>query len=305
MRKKTLYKYTGILWGYFRFFMSKVFIKNLIGRVDDLLVSAKPSMIHPTKPSPIIKTTALMEDTVELTGKVKFSKNILARTTPEQRNILTKLYQHYISISKNKINHPVSATIHKGSLMHSQNFDIKTLRETLENGLISGDIGKLRIPNGEQRTIGGLDTWAVDKTRSIKEYFREWLATPPEFANTPFRRINREAAWRGENKWMDLANGGKKQRNIAYVINPNNCDELKPFLEYKVTPQTKNLRETIMGGGMTSGMYETQDYIRHTFVPVGVPANYIEKIIVGDKISQEEIREIKRIISELGLDVKV
>ena len=65
--------------------MSKVFIKNLIGRVDDLLVSAKPSMIHPTKSSPIIKTAVLMENTIELTGKVNFSENLLARITPEQK----------------------------------------------------------------------------------------------------------------------------------------------------------------------------------------------------------------------------
>lgn len=52
-------------------------------------------------------------------------------------------------------------------------------------------------------------------------------------------------------------------------------------------------------------MYETPAFARHTFIPVGIPSNYFEKIIVGNKITKEQISEIKNMISKYGLDTKV
>ena len=81
MRKKTLYKYTGILWGYFRNFMSKVFIKNLIGRVDDLIVSSK-TVVKPVKgvtPPVIPIKDSLPIDSLEIASVSK----PLKRTLPD------------------------------------------------------------------------------------------------------------------------------------------------------------------------------------------------------------------------------
>ena len=96
-----------------------------------------------------------------------------------------------------------------------------------------------------------------------------------------------------------------KQRNIAFVISPQKHKELDSFMKYKVTQKNKNSPSTLMGGQMTSGMYESENFVRHTFIPVGIPSPYIEKIIVGDKITDLEINTIKSMVAELGLDLKV
>ena len=236
------------------------------------------------------------------------SSALINRTTQEQRTMLENLYQKYINISKNKVSHPESNIIREGDLLHSQKFEPSTLRASLKNGLLSGDIGHtIRESNGEQRTIGGLDTWVCDKSRSIKEYFLEWLSTPPEHGINIItgKPRSREFNWRGENLWMDLGCDGKKQRNIAFVISPQKHKELDSFMKYKVTQKNKNSPSTLMGGQMTSGMYESENFVRHTFIPVGIPSPYIEKIIVGDKITDLEINTIKSMVAELGLDLKV
>lgn len=279
--------------------MSKVLI-NFTTKV----VSEATKLSSKAKASKVINLRGkALDDLVSFSTKAELSENLLARTTPAQRTKLQELYSYFRKISTNKIIHPKSNILEKGDLLHAQEYNPATIRETLKNGLISGDIGKLRPPNGDQRTIGGIDTWVNENSRSIKEYFHNWLSTPPEDAKT--KMSWREFTWRGENKWMDLAKGGKKQRKIAYVVSPSKNPELNEIVKYKVTPKTKDLPETLMGGKMTSGMYETPEYKRHTFIPVGIPGNYIGKIIVGDKITVDEIKEIKQIISELGLNTKI
>lgn len=266
---------------------------------------------------PVISMSGkLSSDTVKISGKtfsfaaeeIKMTDELIKRTTKKQRLVLEDLYRKYIVLSKNKVKHPVSDIIQEGSLLHSQRFNADTFKATLKDGLVSGDIGSsLRQANGEQRTIGGLDTWVNDKTRTIKQYFHEWLATPPEHGINKITGSirNREFNWRGENTWMDLANGGKKQKNIAFVISPVKHKELENFMQYKVTQNNKNSPTTFFGGSMTKGMYETENFARHTFIPVGIPSPYIEKIIVGDKITESEITFIKSAAAELGLDLKV
>lgn len=267
---------------------------------------SKTSVVYPMR----IKT--LSTDTVELSSKATpflMSENLIARTTPRQREILKDLYQNkFLVLAKNKVKHPASPILEKGTLLHGENYDPTVIDSILKDGLVSIDLGKvLRKTENSQTTIGGIDTWLNDKTRSIDEYFNKWLATPPEYATTNFQKLNRQQCWRGENKWIDL--GDKCGRKVVFVINPIRNKELQEITKYSVTPKTKGLSTTIMGGNMTNQakncMYETPDFCRHTFVPVGIPSNYFEKIIVGKKINDTQIAEIKKMIAKYGLDTKV
>lgn len=267
---------------------------------------SKPSLVYPMKIKP------LTADTVEFTSKTTsflMSENLIARTTPEQRKILEDLYKNkFLVLAQNKVMHPASQILEKGSLLHGENYNPKVIDSILKDGLISIDLGKvLRKTENSQTTIGGIDTWVNDKTRTIDEYFNKWLAQPPEYAITPFQKLNRQLSWRGENKWIDL--GDKGGNKIVFVINPVKNKELQEITKYSVTPKTKGLSTTVMGGNMTNQpkncMYETPAFCRHTFVPVGIPSNYFEKIIVGKKINAAQVAEMKKMIAKYGLDTKI
>lgn len=278
-------------------------------------VVTKTPSAKPVKSSvilPKMKLKSLSSDVVEISsGSIPFkiSDNLVARTTSEQRKLLEYLYkEQFIKLSKNKILHPYSPILDKGSLLHGEVYDSKVIDSILKDGLISIDLGKvLRKTPNSQTTIGGIDTWVNDKMRSVDEYFNKWLAQPPEYANTPFKKLNRQLCWRGENKWIDLSD--KCGKKIVFVVNPTKHKELQEITKYSVTPATKGLRTTAFGGDMTNQkgncMYETPDFERHTFIPVGIPSNYFEKIVVGKKITPEQVTEIKNMIKKYGLDVKV
>ncbi len=264
-----------------------------------------------TSTVPLAKTklTPIAHDTVELSTKFLMSDNLISRTTPKQREILKDLYENqFLILTKNKVYHPTTPMLSKGALLHGENYDPKVIDSILKDGLISIDLGKvIRKTENSQTTIGGIDTWVNDKQRTINEYFNVWLAQCPEYAKTPFQKINRQMCWRGENKWIDLSH--KSSKKIVFVINPTRNTELQEITKYSVTPSTKGLSSTVMGGNMTNQkgncMYETPDFIRHTFIPVGIPSNYFEKIIVGNNINKSQIIEIKKIIEKYGLDTKV
>lgn len=282
--------------------------KDIVGTAEKISSKSvsKPSIVYPMR----VKT--LMTDTVELSSTATpflMSENLIARTTLEQRKILEDLYRNqFLVLSKNKVRHPISPILEKGTLLHGEKYNPEVVDSILKDGLVSIDLGKvLRKTENSQTTIGGIDTWVNDKTRSIDEYFNKWLAQPPEYAVTPFQKINRQFAWRGENKWIDL--GDKCGDKIVFVINPVKNKELQEITKYSVTPETKGLPTTIMGGNMTNQpkncMYETPAFCRHTFVPVGIPSNYFEKIIVGKNISAAQIAEMKKMIAKYGIDTKI
>lgn len=241
--------------------------------------------------------------TESFVSSVALSENLINRTNPKQRVALKELYNNFLLLQKNKVTHPASPTIAESSLMHGMKYDKITLNSILENGLVSPDIGKnIRPAYGEQRTIGGVDTWLNDKTRNIKEYFQDWLSTRPnDYPTSPLPTFRSE--WRGENKWIDLS--GKSGDKIVFVVNPNAHPELNEITKYKVTPETSKLPSTLFGEKMTGDMYTKPHFKRHTFVPVGIPANYFEKIIVGDQLTESQINEIKALIKKHGLDAKV
>ena len=273
----------------------------------------KPVETTVSKPSVVLtKMKPLATDTVEISrthAPFLLSDNLIARTTPEQRKILESLYKNqFLVLAKNHVKHPASPILDKGALLHGEQYDKTVIDSILKDGLISIDLGKvLRKTENSQTTIGGIDTWVNEQTRNINEYFNKWLAEAPEHVVTPFQKINRQLCWRGENKWIDL--GDKCGKKIVFVINPTKNKELQEITKYSVTPKTKGLSSTVMGGSMTNQtgncMYETPAFARHTFIPVGIPSNYFEKIIVGNKITKEQISEIKNMISKYGLDTKV
>lgn len=280
-------------------------------KLSTKVIGTRPSI---EKSVVMTKMKLLTSDKVELTSRVGvepflISENLLKRATAKQRAILEDLYKNkFLILKKNRVLHPSKPILEKGSLLHGENYDPKIIDSILQDGLISIDLGKvIRKTENSQTTIGGVDTWVNDQTRNINEYFNKWLAECPEYATTPFQKMNRQMCWRGENKWIDLSS--KNGNKVVFVVNPVRNTELQEITKYSVNPSTKGLYSTVMGGNLTNQagncMYDSPNFARHTFVPVGIPSNYFEKIIIGNKITPEQVLEIKNMVKKYGLDTKI
>ncbi len=77
------------------------------------------------------KMKTITSDTVELSSRVTtepflISENLFKRTTPKQRAILEDLYKNqFLVLEKNRVLHPTTPILDKGTLLHGENYDPK------------------------------------------------------------------------------------------------------------------------------------------------------------------------------------
>lgn len=205
---------------------------------------------------------------------------------------------------------PANDILQEGALLHGTPYSRVNFESILKEGLISPDLGKsLREAKHDKRSIGGIDTFAVAKKQTIKQYF-DWLAT--DTGNSPLK--NERCFWRDENGFVDLTdpNGPVKRKSLVFVVNPKHPD-LKPIMDYKTpaltlpdgapNPEYKGLFTLKTTEGTPPG--HTPRGPNHHWVPVGIPSGYFEKIIVGADITPEQVSEMKELIKKYNLNAKV
>ena len=248
-------------------------IEHYIRRVDNSLVKA-------TYDVPFEK----IEMSTEVTDGVK-GLSMAERLTPSQKKLYEDSYHAFKTSSKNKIILPDSGNILSGdSMLHAASY--KNLNEILTKGITSGDFrGSIGTGTGcATQTPLCADFWDVEGKYSIGEYFARAHFNPGE-ANflprtTPGGLSNTRSA-------------------MVFVVNKKAVSPTIMKNSFKVSKQDSILyKDNNMAGHI--------HYNTHRAVPIGVPANAIEKIIIRKSVySPDEIQHIKGLISSKGLNIKL
>ena len=210
--------------------------------------------------------------------------------TPQQKEVYNSSYQAFIDTKNKKITHKHSNTLTTDNYLHGTGFD-SLLRKggILDNGLIPREIsGKSAAHYSDGSVPDTLtpmctDVWDVRENISVKDYFDA-----------------RSQHWRNEGESNFLPSSSQMSSNFILVLDTKSMDERIVQNSFEVNNNGKSV--LFENGNMSRG----HNYPTHRAIPIGAPANSIEKIIVDTRfIDKKMIKQLKTKIVEKGLDIKL
>lgn len=248
-------------------------IEHYIRRVDNSLVKAKYDV-------PFEK--------IEMSTRVTDGEKGLSmaeRLTPSQKKLYEDSYHAFKTSSKNKIILPDTGnTLSGDSMLHATSY--KYLDDILTKGITSGDCrGSIGTGTGcATQTPLCADFWDVEGKYSIGEYFTRAHFNPGEANFLPKTTPD------------GLSNASGV---MVFVVNKKAVSPTIMKNSFKVSKQDSILYKD---GNMAGHM----NYNTHRAIPIGVPANSIEKIIIGKEwYSPVAIQQIKDLIAARGRNIKL
>lgn len=203
--------------------------------------------------------------------------------TPSQKRIFESSYEALQNSKGRKIRHNANNILTTDNLLHGA--QPKNIESILQNGLVSreysGVVGAKRPSGVDPGSMTPMcaDVWDVQDNYSIKDYF------------------SREAWNDGEINF--LPNPIRKTESVVIVFDKKAVDPALLDNSFSVSKQDSELyKDGNMGG------YST--YITHRAVPVGLPSNAIDRIIVPTDIyGNSYIDLLSKQIQKSGLDIKI
>lgn len=227
-----------------------------------------------------------IEMSTEITDGIK-GISMAERLTPTQKQLYEDSYRAFKISSKNKIIHNDKGNIiSPDSILHATSYE--NLDDILTKGITTGDLrGNIGTGTGcATQTPLCADFWDVNGKYTIKDYFTRQHYNPGEANFLP--RIT--------------PGGLSNTRNaMVFVVNKNN-----------VAPTIMKNSFRVSQGEFGSILYKDSNmaghsnYITHRAIPIGVPANTIEKIIIRKEgYSAEAIQQIKDSIKSKGLNISL
>lgn len=199
--------------------------------------------------------------------------------TPEQKMVYDSSYKAFMDSKGKKIQHQHSNNITTDNLLHSTKLD--NLLDILDDGgLAPREItGKKSAAYSDGRIPDTLtplctDTWDVRANASIKDYFD---ARNPHWAN------------KGESNF--LSNSAQPRNPFLIVMDTKFIDPTLMKNSFEVNQRGKQQSVLFKNGNMSTG----HDYPTHRAIPIGTPANSIEKIVVDTRVvNKKEIKTLKK-----------
>ena len=248
-------------------------IGQYIRRVDNTLAKTKYDV-------PFEKIEMSKEVTDGISGI-----SMAERLTPSQKKLYEDSYHAFKTSSKNKIILQDSGPVLTDNMMlHATSY--KNLDEILTRGITSGDFrGRIGTGTGcSTQTPLCADFWDIQGQYKIKDYFSRCKYNPGEANFLP----------------RTTPGGLSNTRNaMVFVVNKKAVSPTIMKNSFKVSEQSSILYKD---GNMAGHI----NYNTHRAVPIGVPANAVEKILIRKEYySQEVIQQIKDIIAQKGLNIKL
>ncbi len=205
------------------------------------------------------------------------------RLSPTQKKIYEDSYHAYLMSGKNvPIGTNTGNLLTTDSMLHSTSH--RSLEEILKDGITSGDLrGSIGTGTGcATQTPLCADFWDVVAPTRIKEYF------------------TRDTYNTGEMNFLpSLGKIRANENSMVFVVNKK-----------RVAPTLMN--NSFMVSKMNSPLYKDNnmaghwDYVTHRAIPIGVPANSIEKILINRACcSDNAIQQIKDLISKYGRKIEL
>ena len=222
----------------------------------------------------------------EINSRVKMSEHL----TPSQKRIFEASYEALQNSKGARIRHNAGNMLTEDNLLHAANPEY--LESILRDGLVSreysGVVGAMRYDSMGRRYDPGsmtpmcADLWDVQGASTIGEYFS---------ASAEHWHVNK-----GETNF--LPNPFEDRGTIVIVFNKQAVDPTIMNNSFKVSERTSPMYKDGNMGGYT-------DYTSHRAVPVGLPSNAIDRVIVPSNYSSSQIKKLKQTIKNSGLDIKL
>ncbi len=248
-------------------------IEQYIRRIDSLVAKKTYNI-------PFEKIQMSTEVTDGVTGI-----SMAERLTPAQKKVYEESLAAYKISSKNKIIRPPAGdTLSADNMLHATSY--KNLDEILRKGITTGDArGAIGTGTGcATQTPLCADFWDVQGNISIKDYFARPHYNP------------------GEANFLPRATYGGlsgKKHTIVFVVNKNNVSPTIMKNSFKVSEGKSILYQDGNMAGHTN-------YITHRAVPIGVPANTIDRIIINESgFTPNAIDQMKELIASKGLNIRI
>lgn len=235
-------------------------------------------------------------------------KSILGCLTPEQEAIYQDSYREFLFRKRiNGIKYKASSDITTDHLIHGTSISgLLCDNGILDCGLMSKELidakgSAGRVVNGKRvlaDTMSPLcvDTWKVTKNTTINEYFNP--------------RSSHWATNAGESGFL-FTQGSNRTDRVVLIINKSGMGKTLSENSFELNQNGKsplfangvmsNIEEPIRNiNGQIVGYRRGHNYPTHTVVPIGIPSNAIEKIILNSP-TQSGLTELIKKIQSCGL----
>lgn len=222
-------------------------------------------------------------------GKANSGIKMSDALLPEQKAVYNNSYQAFVDTKNMKIKHTHTNTIGTNNVLHGTSFDaLMDKGGILDNGLIPREFsGKTAAQlNGtipDTLTPLCTDVWDVKQNQSIKDFFD-----------------SNSAHWNNNGEANFLPHTKNYKSAFVVVMDTKSIDPTIMKNSFSVNEQGHSV--LFKNGNMSRG----HNYPTHRAIPVGAPANSIEKIVVDTRVaSQSQVSELKNKIAQQGLDIKL
>lgn len=210
--------------------------------------------------------------------------------TPEQKMVYDSSYKAFMDSKGKKIQHRHSSNITTDNILHGTGYD--SLLGILDNGGIAPrEITGKKSAAYRDGTIPDTltplctDTWDVRANASIRDYFDA-----------------RNSHWNNAGEANFLPNTDHTSSRFIIVMDKKSIDPTIMKNSFEVNQRGKQQSILFKNGNMSTG----HDYPTHRAIPIGAPANSIEKIVVDTRIvNKKAIKVIKKKIAQQGYDIKL
>ena len=210
--------------------------------------------------------------------------------TPEQKMVYDSSYKAFMDSKGKKIQHRHSSNITTDNILHGTGYD--SLLGILDNGGIAPrEITGKKSAAYRDGTIPDTltplctDTWDVRANASIRDYFDA-----------------KNSHWNNAGEANFLPNTDHTSSRFIIVMDKKSIDPTIMKNSFEVNQRGKQQSVLFKNGNMSTG----HDYPTHRAIPIGAPANSIEKIVVDTRIvNKKEIKAIKKKIAQQGYDIKL
>lgn len=223
-------------------------------------------------------------------GKANSGIKMSDALLPEQKAVYTNSYQAFMDTKNKKISHTHSNTISTDNVLHGTSFDaLMGKGGILDNGLIPREFSGKTAAHYADGTIPDTltplctDVWDVKQNQSIKSYFD-----------------GNNAHWQNVGESNFLPNSHSTASPFVVIIDTKSIDPTIMNNSFGVNNQGHSI--LFKNGNMSRG----HNYPTHRAIPVGVPTNSIEKIVVDTRMaSKDQIAQLQNKIAQQGLDIKL
>lgn len=260
-------------------------IENVNGNIE---ISSKRQL----KPSlnPAIKFDKIKMSDRTPAGEVNPGKTMGELLTLQQKKVYSDSMDAFENSKNKKITHNANNILTTDNLLHGT--DINALLSNggiLDNGLVPREIsGKsaAKFADGSvPNTLTPLcsDVWDIRQDLSIKDYFD---------ANNQHWNNNGESNF--------LPNSNQMASPIVIVFDKKSMDPTLIDNSFGVNNSGRSV--LFENGNMSRG----HNYPTHRAIPIGAPANSIDRIIIDTRrLGKSEIKSIQKKVKSLGLDIKL